>query len=78
MTRPGPHCGAQGSLDGKDWVTLMVHKDDAALDAKGAAHTWAIPSKFHDTPYRLFRVIMTGVRSVAHHTAAAADCFFAG
>jgi hypothetical protein len=49
-----------GSSDGKqhNWVTLMEHRNDTSLDAKGKAHTWAIPQSAGF--YRFFCIIQTG------------------
>jgi hypothetical protein len=54
-----------GSVDGKqsNWDTLMEHKNDTALRAKGQAHTWTIPAANVKKHYTYFCVIQTGKNS---------------
>lgn len=57
----------EASVDGAQWTVLVTHAGDAALAARGATATWAIPPEHHATAFRLFRVRQTGVNSNQHH-----------
>ena len=57
----------EGSNDGQQWATLREHKGDAALNKKGATHTWALSGPASEQSYRLFRVRQTGRNSNNHH-----------
>ena len=46
----------EASNDGRKWATLMQHKDDPSLDAKGKAVTWPLPPAATAQAYRIFRV----------------------
>jgi len=49
----------EASNDGRTWKTLMQHKADESLDAKGKAVTWPLPSASTSQAYRIFRVTIT-------------------
>jgi len=55
----------EGSNDGRTWDVLRAHYNDAALNKKGATHTWAINDA--NQPYRLLRIVQTGVNSNNNH-----------
>lgn len=57
----------EASNDGITWTVLREHVEDQALNARGAAFTWAIPAKFQDQSFKLFRIFQTGVNSNKHH-----------
>jgi hypothetical protein len=49
------------------WITLMAHSDDRALNLKGQAYTWTLPSNsVTAAAYCKFRVKMTGLNSNKH------------
>lgn len=61
----------EGSNDGVSWVNIVSHRNDTALDEKGATHTWRVKKTGADGDgsdlskgmYRMFRVIQTGRNS---------------
>ncbi|XP_002510674.2 BTB/POZ domain-containing protein At2g30600 isoform X1 [Ricinus communis] len=50
----------QGSLDGKSWTNLRVHKDDQTVCKPGQFASWPITGPNSLLPFRFFRVILTG------------------
>ena len=54
----------QGSNDGVTWDILRQHFNDKGLDRKGATYTWPI---WGARPYRLLRIVQTGVNSNNNH-----------
>lgn len=57
----------EASVDGQNWVILRSHLDDTSLNAKGATHTWNVPSESTPTYYRYFRILQRGLNSNRHH-----------
>jgi hypothetical protein len=55
----------KGSVDGKEFATLMRHKDDESLSTSFAAMTWTITGATQ--AYRFFKVIQTGHNSSKHN-----------
>lgn len=55
----------KASVDGKEFITLMRHKDDESLMAPFATMTWAISG--NTQAYRYFKVIQTGHNSSKHN-----------
>jgi len=51
----------EGSNDGLRWENIVTHSNDAALDKKGATHTWKVDS--HGRKYSQFRLTQTGRNS---------------
>jgi len=54
----------EGSIDGKKWKQLVVHKKDQSLDKKSATHTW--PIKGVVKSYSMFKITQTGKNSNKH------------
>lgn len=55
----------KGSADGKEFTTLMRHKDDESLSTPFATMTWTISGV--SQAYRFFKVIQTGHNSSKHN-----------
>lgn len=55
----------KGSVDGKEFTTLMRHKDDESLSTAFATMTWTISGV--SQAYRFFKVIQTGHNSSKHN-----------
>lgn len=55
----------KGSLDGKEFTTLMRHKDDESLSTPFATMTWTISGV--SQAYRYFKIIQTGHNSSKHN-----------
>jgi hypothetical protein len=55
----------KGSVDGKEFVTLMRHKDDESLSSSFATMTWPISGICQ--AYRFFKIIQTGHNSSKHN-----------
>eukprot|EP00456_Euglypha_rotunda_P081591 TRINITY_DN7975_c0_g1_i10.p1 TRINITY_DN7975_c0_g1~~TRINITY_DN7975_c0_g1_i10.p1 ORF type:complete len:2203 (+),score=340.71 TRINITY_DN7975_c0_g1_i10:827-6610(+) len=52
------------SEDGKNWETLVTHKETANITKKSQSYTWEIPKNVvNNNFYQQFRVQMTGVNS---------------
>ncbi|KAL3514862.1 hypothetical protein ACH5RR_027579 [Cinchona calisaya] len=49
----------QGSLDGKNWSNLRIHKNDETLCKPGQFASWPINGPNALLPFRFFRVILT-------------------
>ncbi len=54
----------QGSNGRNKWTALSKHVNDAALVAKGQAHTWRLPAP--TKPFRMFRIVLTGPNCTNH------------
>jgi hypothetical protein len=69
------HWVLEGSADGEEWVLLRAHANDTSLAARDATKTWALDgsddptgsgnarASAPSTPFRKFRVRMTGPNS---------------
>eukprot|EP01006_Ploeotia_vitrea_P049935 TRINITY_DN67395_c8_g1_i1.p1 TRINITY_DN67395_c8_g1~~TRINITY_DN67395_c8_g1_i1.p1 ORF type:complete len:1605 (+),score=973.64 TRINITY_DN67395_c8_g1_i1:233-5047(+) len=55
----------EGSNDDASWTILREHKDDKALDRKGATYTWQLPPI--NRVFRYLRLYQTGLNSNNHH-----------
>lgn len=55
----------KGSVDGKEFTTLMRHKDDESLSTPFSTMTWTISGV--SQAYRFFKVIQTGHNSSKHN-----------
>ena len=52
----------QGSVDGKEWVTIKVHDKDSSLDKKSKSNTWTINKEDNNVQneyFNMFRIQMT-------------------
>ncbi|KAL6982604.1 hypothetical protein U1Q18_015992 [Sarracenia purpurea var. burkii] len=49
----------QGSLDGKNWTNLRVHKNDETMCKPGQFSSWPIIGPNGLLPFRCFRVVLT-------------------
>lgn len=56
----------EGSNDGKNWVVLRAHDNDATLKKKGARGVWKVNGSDAKKAYSKFRIIMTGPNSNKH------------
>lgn len=55
----------EASFDGHSWQTLRAHRNDSALNHKGAVATWELRAK--GAKYRCFRIRQIGVNSNKHY-----------
>lgn len=54
----------EGSADGRNWILLSAHDQDASLHGKGSTHTWALPRQAGGQRFlRYFRLQQTGSNS---------------
>ncbi|XP_006664953.1 BTB/POZ domain-containing protein At2g30600 [Oryza brachyantha] len=65
----------QGSMDGQNWTSLRIHKDDQTICQPGQFASWPITGPSALLPFRFFRVMLTGHATGVSNTWNLCICF---